>query len=108
MGSQAHSKVPGGSYSQSGKPNKSKCLKNQYGLKKLMNQEVELQYCFEHAGRTCCNQNDILPIRNKMAGVRKLSSPAVSGECFALTSRVFCSHCDADVGIGNIPQETIC
>ena len=85
-----------------------KCLKNQYGLKKLMNQEVELQYCFEHAGRTCCNQNDILSIRSKMTGVRKLSSPKVNSECFALTSRVLCSHCDADVGVGNIPQETLC
>jgi hypothetical protein len=28
-----------------------------------MNQEVELQYCLEHGGRTCCNNNDVLPIR---------------------------------------------
>lgn len=49
------------SYKSSKNPDK--CLRNKYGLKKLMNQEVELQYCFEHGGRTCCNNNDVMPVR---------------------------------------------
>ena len=53
-------------YSMKAKKREDKCLKNKYGNKKLMNQEVELQYCFEHAGRTCCNNNDINSIRSKM------------------------------------------
>lgn len=52
-----------GNYSMKKNPDKNKCMKNKYGLKKLMNQEVELQYCFEHGGRTCCNNNDVMPIR---------------------------------------------
>ena len=43
-----------------------------------------------------------------MAAVRKLSSPQVEQQCFALTSRVFCSHCDADVGTGVINHHTLC
>lgn len=76
-----------------------KCLKS-YGLEKLMNQEVELSYCFEHGGRTCCNNNDVLIERNKMAVVHKFSDPKVSDRCFAVTSRVLCTKCDADVSTG--------
>lgn len=32
-----------------------------------LNQEVELQYCYEHAGRTCCGARDVHPIRLKIS-----------------------------------------
>jgi hypothetical protein len=43
-----------------------------------------------------------------MAAVKKLSSPKVENDCFALTSRVFCNHCDADVGTGVIEAGSLC
>lgn len=85
-----------------------KCLRNIYGLKKPMNQEVELQFCFEHAGRTCCHENDIIPIRSKMYEVRKLSVPPTEGICQAVTSRALCTVCDADVGTGINSDGAIC
>lgn len=65
-----------------------------------MNQEVELKFCFEHGGRTCCNDEDILDIRVKMGAVKHLSNPKVSDKCFAVTSRMYCSKCDADIATG--------
>ena len=35
-----------------------KCLKNVYQNSNLMNQDIELQFCFEHSGRTCCGADD--------------------------------------------------
>ena len=34
------------------------CKMGYYGLKKLKNQEYELNFCKEHGGRTCCNSDD--------------------------------------------------
>ena len=73
-----------------------------------MNQEVELQYCFEHSGRTCCSEDDIMPLRIAMSVVKHKSSPKVSDKCFALTSRMLCSKCDADISTGVNPNGAIC
>jgi hypothetical protein len=73
-----------------------------------MNQEVELQFCFEHAGRTCCGANDIVGIRQKMYGVRKLSHPPTDQLCLAVTSRALCATCDADIGTGLNQNGAIC
>jgi hypothetical protein len=61
---------------------------------------VENQFCFEHGGRTCCGERDVIPIRNKMALVRHQSSPKINDVCYAVTSRAHCSICDADIGTG--------
>lgn len=55
----------------------------------------EINFCTEHAGRTCCNQNDTLKVKAKI-GFTKLKSD-VSDTCFSMTVRALCSHCDGDV-----------
>ena len=65
-----------------------------------MNQEVELQHCIEHGGRTCCNNQDVMPIRQKMGLARHGNSPRITNNCFTMTSKVLCSKCDADIGTG--------
>ena len=42
-----------------------------------------------------------------MAEVKHLGSPKVSDQCFALTSRMLCSKCDADVSTG-LSEGAIC
>ena len=40
---------------------------HKYAHNNPLNQEVELQYCYEHAGRTCCGARDVHPIRLKIS-----------------------------------------
>ena len=54
-----------------------KCLKNVYQNKNLMNQDVEMQFCFEHSGRTCCGQRDASKIRTKLSIIRKKTNPKI-------------------------------
>jgi hypothetical protein len=77
-----------------------KCVKNQFQNKRLMNQEVELQFCYEHAGRTCCGPKDANAIRTKVSLLRKKASPKIHERCLQATSRAHCTLCDADVGTG--------
>lgn len=56
--------------------------KHKYSLKKLSNQEVELQYCLDHSGRTCCNNDDVLPIRQMMSIAKYQTDPKVTDSCF--------------------------
>ena len=90
------------------KKKQNKCLRNKYGLKKLENQDVELTYCFEHGPRTCCANDDVVPIRQKMSLVKYTANPKVSDQCFAVTSRVMCSKCDADIGTGVNSEGALC
>lgn len=76
------------------------CLANQYGLSELMNMQVELMYCTEHNGRTCCNQNDVIPILQKMRSGIRAASPEMSQRCKESLSRLMCSKCDADISTG--------
>jgi len=85
--------------------NNDKCLNNKYGHKKLAN--AEMSYCLEHQGRSCCTNDDILPIRQSLSSVKYYSSPKTSDQCFHFTSRVLCSTCDADVGTG-VSDGSIC
>ena len=84
------------------------CLKGQYENQFLTNTEYELQYCFEHKERTCCDNNDILPIRMYMGTIKKTESPEVSEMCFLTTSIAQCSKCDADVATGANTRGSLC
>ena len=66
----------------------------------LVNQESTLSYCVEHAPRTCCTNEDVYPIRQKLSFSKHSSEPKLSSKCFVQTSKAMCSRCDADVGIG--------
>ena len=48
-----------------------------------------------------------MALRIKMGQVRHLSNPKVSDQCFALTSRMLCSRCDADISTG-VSDGSIC
>ena len=43
-----------------------------------------------------------------MGLARHGASPRVSDNCFAMTSRVQCSKCDADIATGNNPENMFC
>ena len=59
-----------------------------------------MQYCYEHSGRTCCGARDVSQLRTKLSILRKKSSPKLQDQCQTLTSRAYCSICDADIGTG--------
>ena len=61
----------------------------------------------EHGGRTCCSNEDVLPIRTMMSHVRYNADPKVNDKCFAFTSKMLCSKCDADISTG-ITDGSIC
>ena len=43
-----------------------------------------------------------------MGMVKRLSQPPVSDNCFAMTSRAFCSKCDADISTGQNAHGHLC
>ena len=43
-----------------------------------------------------------------MGLARHGSSPKVSDQCFAMTSRIFCSKCDADISTGKNEDGIFC
>ncbi len=86
---------------------KTKCAPK-FDLKRLANQEQELNFCTEHAGRTCCGERDTLEIRKSLSLARYFADPPISSQCFTATSQAFCSVCDADVGTGINSDGTLC
>jgi hypothetical protein len=96
---QAHSEEEGNSST------KKECLSG-YGLDKLtdMNGNADYNYCYEHAGRTCCNGTDTMKIREKVAYAKLYSSgneeQSLSDMCLLMTSRALCSSCDGDLSTG--------
>ena len=78
---------------ESVKPNP-KC-KAGYGLTQQGNQVNEINFCTEHAGRTCCNQDDVNKVKAKI-GMAKIKCD-VSDQCFSMTTRALCSYCDGDI-----------
>ena len=69
-----------------------------YNLPKLQNMDLELNFCFPHAGRTCCDNADTSSIRLKFeaARVRALEESSVSKECLNAVADAICYYCDAD------------
>jgi len=69
-----------------------------YNLPRLQNMDLELNFCFPHAGRTCCDNADTSSIRLKFeaARVRALEESSVSKECLNAVADALCYYCDAD------------
>eukprot|EP00347_Sterkiella_histriomuscorum_P011777 403371133 len=74
-----------------------KCQAN-YGLEYQQNMISELTFCYDHAGRTCCAQNDTQRIKGKV-GHTKVKTE-VSDQCISATAKALCSYCDGDIGLG--------
>ncbi len=55
----------------------------------------EINFCTEHAGRTCCTQDDVNKVKGKL-GLAKMKCD-VSDICFSMTTKVLCSYCDGDI-----------
>jgi len=55
----------------------------------------EINFCTEHAGRTCCDMNNTNRIKAKIAYSKTKSE--VSDTCFLMTAKALCSHCDGDI-----------
>ena len=70
-----------------------------YHLSELQNMEFELNFCFEHAERTCCTVQDTTKIRLKYenARMRNQDSEAVSRECLSAVNDALCYYCDSDI-----------
>lgn len=70
-----------------------------YQLAELQNMELELNYCYQHSGRTCCTVNDTTKIRLKYeaARVRSHDEETVSKECLGAVSDALCYYCDGDI-----------
>ena len=57
-----------------------------YGNKKLKNIEADVSFCWKHAGKTCCDKNDVKEIWNKFEEARMTSvnyddDVGLSAEC---------------------------
>lgn len=71
--------------------------KSGYSLTELANMEFEVNGCYEHAGRTCCTNQDTTKIRLKYESARlKQDSESVSRECLAAVNDALCFYCDGD------------
>ena len=70
-----------------------------YHLSELQNMEFELNFCFEHAERTCCTVQDTTKIRLKYenARMRNQDSESVSRECLSAVNDALCYYCDSNI-----------
>lgn len=72
-----------------------KCISG-YELEYQQNMQQDLNFCSDHASRTCCSANDMVTYVKAKIGYAKMKTD-LSDQCFLLTSKALCSRCDGDV-----------
>jgi hypothetical protein len=62
----------------------------------------EVSFCGEHAGMTCCGQQDDRRILSHVHDLKTKSNPRASLDCLEKIQESICSRCDGMKGVGSL------